>query len=264
MGLRVGNKFWTIGLICFFKGKKMSDFNKPEGQTTSDNFLASEMEKDFLRAQSGWGELSSEDESYLDKKGLKTPVELLKSYRELERAYSSKISLPKDGDKEALDKLYSRLGMPEDSKGFDICFAEEDVQDGEKFKQVCLENNILPQSAKALYEWFVKNREESIMNSEAERIENSMREVEEMQNEWGAKSVRNTELMKRGIRLFAGDDIDIVDDIEKAVGTKRMMEVFCRLGEAISEDNPVSFGKKSGASDKWDVVEFYREMFSNQ
>ena len=242
----------------------MDNFNKPEGQTTSDNFFASEMEKDFLRAQSGWGELSAEDESYLDKKGLKSPVDLLKSYRELEKAYSSKISLPKDGDKEALDKLYSRLGMPEDSKGFDINFAQEDEQDGEKFKQVCLENNILPQSAKALYEWYAKNREECLAKSEEERVENSMREAEELQNEWGAKSVRNTELMKRGIRLFVGDDENVIDDIERALGTRRMMEVFCRLGEAISEDNPVSFGKNSKASDKWDVVEFYREMFSNQ
>lgn len=117
----------------------MGNFNRPEGQTTSDNFLKSEIEKDFLRAQSGWGELSEEELAYLGKKGLKTPADLLRSYRELERAYSSKVSLPKDGDKKGFDKLYSRLGMPHDCTGFDICFAAEDREDGEAFKQVCLE-----------------------------------------------------------------------------------------------------------------------------
>lgn len=70
---------------------------------------------------------------------MKTPADLLRSYRELERAYSSKVSLPKDGDKKGFDKLYSRLGMPHDCTGFDICFADEDREDGEAFKQVCLE-----------------------------------------------------------------------------------------------------------------------------
>ena len=55
----------------------MGNFNRPEGQTTSDNFLKSEIEKDFLRAQSGWGELSEEELAYLGKKGLKTPAQVL-------------------------------------------------------------------------------------------------------------------------------------------------------------------------------------------
>lgn len=46
----------------------MGNFNRPEGQTTSDNFLKSEIEKDFLRAQSGWGELSEEELAYLGKR----------------------------------------------------------------------------------------------------------------------------------------------------------------------------------------------------
>jgi len=238
----------------------MENFDKPEGQTTSDNFLASEMKKDFLRAQSGWGELGAEEEGYLGKKGFKTPGELLKSYRELERAYSSRVALPKDGDKEAFSKLYSRLGMPEDSKGFNIEFADEDKEIGEAFKEACLQNNILPQSAKGLYEWFVKNRSEAMQKAEADWAENSQREMEEVKAAWGVNGTRNMELMKRGIRLFAEDD-DAVEAIEEALGTKRMMETFCRLGEAIAEDNPVSFGR-GAKSEQFDAVEYFREMFN--
>lgn len=239
----------------------MKNFYKPEGQTTSDNFLKSEIEKDFLRAQSGWEELSEEELTYLNKKGLKTPAELLRSYRELERAYSSKVSLPKDGDKKGFDKLYSRLGMPEDSTGFDIRFADEDKEDGEAFKQVCLENHILPQSAQALYDWYVKHRTELLEREEQTWAENSARELAEMKRVWGLQSSRNMELMRRGLRLF-GDDVSLVENIERAIGTRRLMETFCRLGEAICEDNPVSFGGRKSGGD-WDMVEYFREMFND-
>ncbi|MCM1324656.1 MAG: hypothetical protein NC218_11085 [Acetobacter sp.] len=241
----------------------MSKFDKPEGQTTSDNFLASEIEKDFLRAQSGWGQLDAEDSNYLDKKGFKTPAELLKSYRALERGFSSRVALPKDGDKEAFDKLYSRLGMPQDADGFDIDFAEEDKDYGEGFKQACLQNNILPQAAKGLYDWFVKNRGEMADKSQKEWAENSAREMNELQAEWGAAAPRNLELVRRGVRLFSGDDDKAVADMEEALGTRRMMEVFCRLGEAVSEDNPVSFGRGAKTNQAFDAVAYFKEMFND-
>ena len=188
----------------------MEKFNKPEGQTTSDNFLKSEIEKDFLRAQSGWGEVSDEDFSYISNKGFKTPSDLLKSYRELERVYSSKVSIPKDGDKEGFSKLYSKLGMPKDLDGFDIDFQDEDKELGGQFKQVCLENNILPQSARAIYDWFVKSRENAVnvMNQNWEN--QSFNEMKEKQQEWGPKAKQNIELMKRGIRLVS-DDEDVIE-----------------------------------------------------
>jgi hypothetical protein len=227
---------WDLGLNLFFKGNNMGNFNKPEGQTTSDNFNMSEIDNDSLKPQSLWGEISHQDENYLSKKGLKTPAELLKSYRELEKAFSSKISIPKDGDKEALDKLYSRLGMPNDVNGFEIEFLPEDKELGNNFKEVCLQNNILPEQACKLYDWFVKNRNTAIEKLEQDRYENSLRERDEVMNMWGGKALRNTEFLRRGIRLFS-DDLEVVDAIENAMGTAKMMDVFCRLGEAVSEDN---------------------------
>lgn len=241
----------------------MEIFDKPEGQTTSDNLTTSEINEGFLRSQSGWGELSAEDEGYLGKKGFKTPAELLKSYRELEKGFSSRVALPKDGDKKALDKLYSRLGMPEDSSGFDIRFAEEDKEFGEAFKQACLKNNILPQSAKGIYEWFVQNRSEMTEKRDTEWAENSAREMEDMKRDWGVKANRNMALMKRGVRLFTENDDEAVFDIEQALGTKRTMEIFYRLGEAISEDNPVSFGQGMKSSEEWNALEYYRKMFND-
>ena len=86
--------------------------------------------------------------------------------------------------------------------------------------------------------------------------------MDDLKAEWGAKAPRNLEFAKRGVRLFSGDDIDVVNDIEEALGTRRMMEVFCKLGEAVSEDNPVSFGRGAKNDEPFDGVAFFREMFN--
>lgn len=238
----------------------MGNFNKPEGQTTSDNFLKSEFEKDFLRAQSGWGNVSEEDFSYISNKGFSAPRDLLKSYRELEKAYSSKVSIPKDGDKEGFDKLYMKLGMPQDVDGFDIDFLDEDKEIGNQFKQVCLENNILPQSAKAIYDWFVKSRDEEFGKANKSWEDNSLREMKEVEDEWGSNAKRNMEMMKRGIRLLSSDE-NVIENMEQALGTKEMMKTCCRLGEALSEDNSVAFGGHNGPKEEWSMVEYFNEMF---
>ena len=84
--------------------------------------------------------------------------------------------------------------------------------------------------------------------------------MEEQKQLWGAKADRNLELMKRGIRLFAKTDEKAVQQIEQALGTKQMMNVFCRLGEAISEDNPVSFGTSSQV-EEFNAVAYFNSLF---
>ncbi|MBR2273259.1 MAG: hypothetical protein IJ864_00260 [Alphaproteobacteria bacterium] len=242
---------------------------EPEMQAVSDNLVKPEniKEQDDYSPQSYWGNLSDDDEDYLNKKGVKSPTDLLHSYRELERAYSSRVALPRDGDKEALRKFYSKLGMPNDCKTYEVDLAEEDLAFGDAFKQTCLENNILPQSAQALYDWYVKNRAEQEADVEQQQYEQSQAEMNEQLREWGNTATQNTELMKRGIRLFVGDSDEDGDDtiarMEEALGTKRMMKLFCRLGNAVGEDNSVSFKCNAQGNDAFDSVAFFREMFRN-
>ena len=241
----------------------MVDINEPEGQATSDNFSVPECEQNFLSSQADWGEISADDLGYLKKKGMQKPADLLHSYRALEKAYSGRVSLPADGDKKSLQKLYSRLGMPDDCKGFELSFNKEDEPFLDTFKQACLENNILPQSAQAIYDWYAKQRAVETADAEEKWLKQSQAEMEEQKREWGAKTPRQMELMRRGIRLFAADDEDAVCRMEEALGTKRMMQIFSRLGEAVSEDNAVAFGGGRKAVDEFDPVAYFKEMFKN-
>lgn len=242
----------------------MENVLEPEEVTASDNFVMSDETsfKEDNRTQSCWGELSAEEQNYLDKKGMKTPALLLRSYRALEKAFSSKISLPKDGDEDALNKLFMRLGMPEKVDDFEISMTENDEKFLRDFKKVCLANHIMPKSAQKLYDWFNKNRDEQEAQYQTELLNKSAQEMEEQKIAWGDKSARNMELMKRGIRLFLGNDnTDEIAKIEEAIGTAKTMQIFAKLGEAISEDNPVSFGAQKSSSDVFDSKAFYREMF---
>lgn len=241
----------------------MENLIEPEEQTASDNFDVSDITTHATdpHSQSCWGKLNDDDENYLNKKGFHSPLDLLKSYRSLEKAYSAKFSIPKDDDEQAWHKLYSHLGMPNSSADFNINLANEDVPFGEAFKEVCWKNHVLPQSAQAIYDWFVENRAGQIADYHNDFMNKSFLEMKEQTAEWGAKADRNLEQMKRGIRLFAGDDDDTVDAMEQALGTKRMMQVFCKLGEAISEDNAVAFGRTSVKRDDADMAAFFKEMF---
>lgn len=242
----------------------MVDFNKPEVQATSDNFSQPENEQNFLSSQADWGELCNDDAGYLKKKGMQTPADLLHSYRELEKAYSSRVSIPADGDKKSLQKLYSRLGMPDDSEEFKLSFAKEDEPFLETYKKACMENNILPQSAQAIYDWYIEHRATETADAEQKWLKQSQAEMEEQKREWGAKTPRQMEFLRRGIRLFAADDDEAVCQIEEALGTKRMMQIFSRLGEAVSEDNAVAFGKGAHTEDTFDPVAYFREMFHDK
>lgn len=243
----------------------MTDVFKPEGQTSSDNFSLSanqNLEKSSV-SQSLWGNISEDNKSYLDKKGFHSPDDLLKSYRELEKAYSSKISLPKDDNEESLTKFYSRLGMPDDISGFELKLSKEDEALADDFKKACLSAHILPKSAQAIYDWFSDYRVKENEKSVQQWNDLSAAEFDDQKKSWGAKAAFNLEQMKRGIRLFAGDDEEAVYHLEQALGTKRLMQIFARLGEAVSEDNPIGFGDNLKQKKGFDAEAFYREMFND-
>lgn len=243
----------------------MTDIFEPEGQTSSDNFVVSANQNidDSSLSEALWGDVAKDNKAYLAKKGFKNPDELLKSYRELEKAYSAKISLPKDDNEEALTKFYSRLGMPDDIAGFDLKLAEEDKALADDFKQACLDFHILPKSAQALYDWFTKYRQTENEKAEQNWLNQTAAEFDEQKRTWGAKAPHHLEQMKRGIRLFAGDDDNAVGQMEQALGTKRMMQIFARLGEAVSEDNPINFGDGKRSKKGFDAEAFYRELFND-
>lgn len=199
------------------------------GEDNPDNSLTPET-KETQTPQSLWGELSAEQKDFLGKKGFKMPADAIKSYIELEKQAGSKFSIPEDGDKEALAKIYKKLGKPEDISGYELETADSDKSQIDDFKSACLENNILPAQAKGIYEWYrqVQDKQVEAFNKLAQK------EIEEVKQEWGADYDKNHEIMARGLKMLELTK-EQHECLETALGSKGYMLLGKRIGDSISE-----------------------------
>ena len=234
----------------------MENINESDEALKSGN-SAEEQTNEEATSQSPWEGFAEEDTKFVGDKGWKTPSDMLKSYRELEKSYGNKISLPKDEDAESWKNLYSKLGMPETAEGYDLEGVDESIK--ASIGEILFKNNVLPKDVKGLiadYDNFVKAQQE-IMNKSYE--EKANKELEETLESWGDDKDRNTELAKRGAKLV-GLTEDELTLVERSVGTKKFLSAMLKLGEAISEDS-IKTAKQTGTpNEELGLVEYFKQL----
>lgn len=211
-------------------------------------------------SQPAWVEsLTDDDKKVLSDKGFKSPADLIKSYREMEKLSGNKFSIPEGDDAEGWSKLYARLGRPETVDGYEMKDVREvDVTAVAEFKETCLKSNILPKQATALYDWYKQNQDKLDEQFTAQ----SEKEKNETFQSWGNDLAKNQEVMRRGVSVL-GLDEKLLENIEMAIGTKQFMEMGLRIGNGISEDT--AKGLSTGASvktEKMTPVDFYEEVLN--
>jgi len=212
----------------------MSEENlEPDEEGASDNSLQPEIsENQEASSQAGWGNLSESDLKVVEDKGWKSPQDLLKSYQEMEKLSSNKISIPKADDEEGWKKLNARLGCPETIDGFEISdVAEADKPFIDDFKKVGLETGLRSNQVDKIYQWYKARQEKAVQDFNAQ-VE---KDKEEVKAEWGDDYSKNEALMQRGVRIL-GLEEDALTNIEVAIGTKAFMNMLKRFGEMASED----------------------------
>lgn len=211
-------------------------------------------------SQPSWMEsLTDDDKKVISDKGFKSPADLIKSYREMEKLSGNKFSIPEGDDVEGWNKLFSRLGRPENTEGYEMTDVREvDEPVVAEFKETCLKSNILPKQAAALYDWYKQNQDKMDEAFTAQ----SEKEKNELFQSWGNDLAKNQETMRRGIGVL-GLDETLLENIEMSIGTKRFMEMGLRLGNGISEDT--AKGLSTGAavrSEKMTPEAFYEEVLN--
>lgn len=235
----------------------MTDFNESDNDLESGNSATGQQEQDSDTSQSFTEQLSDDDKKLVGNKGWKTPSDMLKSYRELEKSFGTRVALPKDEDSEAWSNLYSKLGMPDSADKFEVEGVDENVK--ADIQQILFKNHILPKDAKGLiedYNAFAKAQTEKLQE-QAKALQE--KELEEVVNEWGDNSERNREIAKRGAELLGLEEDDL-NSIENLIGTKKFLLSMFKLGEAISEDS-IGVGKRTGKEDEeLSLVEFYKQL----
>lgn len=233
----------------------MSDFKEPENGSTSDNSDLTQDVQDKSSSQSVWEGFSDDDNKYVEDKGWKAPQDLLKSYRELEKQSSTKISIPKDEDADAWNKLYSKLGRPESADKYELSVNEADKADIQK---LMFDTNQTPKQAEALikgYEDLLKAKQK--LADEQIDAENKKQE-ESLIAEWGDNATRNKELAVRGAKLFGLEESDL-EAVKMVIGSKKYLSAMVALGEAISEDN-VPMDKSNKTTERQSLVDFYKSL----
>lgn len=190
-----------------------------------------------------------QDESlrgYLETKGFKDHGALAESYRNLEKLRgvpeNELLRMPKEGDTEAWNAFYNRLGRPENPDGYSLPIPDGD--DGAFAKQAAQwmhEAGLTPAQAQALAS---KNNEwlsAQVKAFEDQQAIESDRQMTELKSEWGQAFEQNTEIARRAAKQFGLEEADL-NALEDALGTKKLLTLFNNIGQGLGEHKAQGFG----------------------
>ena len=72
----------------------MTDINESDNDLESGNSATGQQEQEEITSQSFTEQLSDDDKKLVGDKGWKSPSDMLKSYRELEKTFGTRVALP--------------------------------------------------------------------------------------------------------------------------------------------------------------------------
>ena len=168
----------------------------------------------------------------------KTPSDVAKSYRELERLLGKSVQ---DMTPEEREKFYKRLGRPESPGGYELDAVilpkgiERNPEADETFKRVAYELNLSKEQAKKLHKWAAESAND--MLGEAIRVQAKKKEeaVSALRKEWGADYDANLAGVHTLMRNFA--DTDVIQYLNSGPGNEpAMLKFLQRIRETMSED----------------------------
>ena len=179
----------------------------------------------------------------VEKKGWKNSADALKSYAELERAFSGdKIVLPKDaGDEAAWGNLYDKLGRPKTAADYKF---PEGV-DAEQVRALAPELHkigVTQAQAEALAKLDIARatqaNEAFVAASQADQKGGN---VQNLRPKWGANLPANIEINRRAMRAL-GLSVEDASKYMAAGGTEKFMRLLNLAGSAMKEDNTADLG----------------------
>jgi hypothetical protein len=195
--------------------------------------------------------LDRDTQGWLENKGWsgdKSLPEVIKAHRSLESLVGrDKLPLPKDErDVEGWNRVYDKLGRPASWKEYGIEAGEG--QNGELLGHVLQMFHREGVSAKAArnlvsgWDEITRGMEQSGNEAFAR---DSEAELNSLRREWGADADRRFGAAQRAGIAF-GVDQGTMEKIERAIGTRTMLDLFARIGDAVSEDRGSGGGGASG------------------
>lgn len=183
---------------------------------------------------------------YIETKGFKDPSALAESYRNLEKLRgvpeNELVRIPKEGDTEAWNAYYARMGRPENADGYSLPIPEGgDDTFAKQAAQWMHEAGLTPAQAQILAG---KNNEFIAAQMKAHQDQQAVesdRQMSELKTEWGQAYEQNTEIARRAASQF-GLTEEMLSGIEDAIGTKQLMVLFNNIGQGLGEHKAHGIG----------------------
>jgi hypothetical protein len=192
-------------------------------------------------------DLDADDRDWLAKAGHKELPKVIKSTRHLERLLGADkagrgLVLPAEGpdaDPAGWSAVYERLGRPADAaaygldklEGADPAFAGEAAAAFHKA-------GLNPAQAGALAEWWQGKAAQGQAAADAAFQAQGEADLAELRQAWGATFDARAEAGRRAARQF-GFSAEELGKIERAIGTKGLLERMATIGAALGEDGGV-------------------------
>jgi hypothetical protein len=173
---------------------------------------------------------------------------LLKGYVNAQKAIgANKIVVPgKHATEDEWREVYSKLGLPENLDSYELSIKEETPDDFmQAYKEIALKNNILPQQAQALYDWYFERGRADIDAHEQNQKDMLSQEHEKLKEEWGNSYDRNIQLAQIAVRSI--DDtgfMEYLDESGLAMNTQ-LIRAFAKLGESMYQEADIIDGDKT-------------------
>lgn len=178
----------------------------------------------------------------VETKGWQTPVDAITSYANLEKFLGADkagrgLVLPKeDAGADEWNQVYDRLGRPKAPDGYKLPVPQGDTGEfAQMAAKVFHEAGLNNKQAEALANWWNQTQEQMVGSEQQSLVQNSEVDMAQLQQEWGRDFDSNIEAGRRAARQF-GVDADTISSMESAMGTKKVMELFTKIGKGLTED----------------------------
>lgn len=190
-----------------------------------------------------WTEgLESDDIGLIEERQWKNVGDVFNSYRALEKLKGAPadqfIQLPAEDATEAeLNEFFSRLGRPDDPKEYglqDIDIPEGSIDLREQFGEWAHRAGLTPQQAKALAEAHTGFTAAALEEMEKEFAITSNADIADLKREWGQSFEPKRQAGVMAAREF-GVTSEQMEQLERAWGTRAMVEFFSSIGEKMGE-----------------------------
>lgn len=189
---------------------------------------------------------------YAETKNFNSNEELLNAYKQLddlgiaERAGNTMLK-PDYDNPESMNNFYKAIGRPDSPDAYKLLpEGQQQTTFSKDISKVFFDAGLTSKQVEAITSSYNEMSNNLNIAQQKEFETNSASQMEELKKEWGSDYGRNVEMFRRGVKGLGATNEEFAN-IEKAIGTKRSVELFKNAASGLTESQFKSSGDANPA-----------------